>query len=78
MKSAYKLARENDFQNGEEYFNYIIESLINGQRGQVKSLFMELNKLDKREFLNDFLNVEDEHQKEVQEICIQALLLGGK
>jgi len=59
--------------NCSDFYNYIIESLINGHRQQVRDLFNEMEPTDKNVFLNQFLICGDVHQDEVKSICIQEL-----
>lgn len=46
-KNLNTLAKELDFQFPEQYFEYCVESFINGQRSQCKSLFNKMKKEDK-------------------------------
>jgi nucleoid-associated protein YejK len=48
MQSLYKGL---DFQHRNQYFDYCIESLINGQRTQAKQLFKDLPKVYKHELI---------------------------
>ena len=73
-KHAEDLAKEYDFNTKEEYFNYIVDSLINGQRQQVKNLFVKMNNDSMLEFLNDFLNDDNSYHTSTRKICINALL----
>ncbi len=43
MKKLIQLAKELDFKTENEYINYIVESLINGQRKQVFNLMKAVN-----------------------------------
>ena len=45
---------ENEFQTMEEYYEYILESEINGQRGQVKDFIADLSKQQKKDALRYF------------------------
>lgn len=47
-----KLIKSYDFETIEDYFNYILESEINGQRSQVISLIKLLSNIQKANFLN--------------------------
>lgn len=51
-KHLITLAIEHDFKTEVEYFDYIIESEINGQNQQVKSLYNAMKPSDKQKFLN--------------------------
>ena len=72
-KYAETLAREYDFETKEHYFEYIVESLINGQRQQVRNLFNKMNAYDQKEFLVDYLNDGIGIEKSVKNICIGEL-----
>lgn len=72
-KFAETLAREYDFETKEQYFDYIIESLVNGHRQQVRDLFNQMRKYDQREFLIDYLS-DHGYEKSVKNICIDELL----
>lgn len=49
-----------DFNTIEDYFNYIADSVINGQRTQAKSLIKKADKQQKRYMLNFFeFNIEE-------------------
>lgn len=48
-----------DFNTIEEYFDYIVESVINGQKEQARELFKDLSKEQRKGFLfhmNDIHN----------------------
>lgn len=47
-----KLIKSYDFETIENYFDYILESEINGQRSQVESLIKSLSKQQKKECLS--------------------------
>ena len=47
-KSLKTLCRVYEFENEYEYFDYIIESLINGNRTQCRELFNDLREDDKK------------------------------
>ena len=67
------LVKEYEFKTGSDYFAYIVESLINGQRQQVRDLFNQMKKDDKADFLNNFLCSELKNDREVKAICILEL-----
>ena len=71
---AEDLAKEYDFNTKEEYFNYIVSSLINGNRSQVKTLFLQMEASDQKEFLNDYLTEDFSYHSSTRKICIAALL----
>ena len=73
------LAQQHDFNTAEEYNFYIVDSLINGQRQQVKELFNDMQPDDQISFLNNFLDQSPaiytrEIIKEVRNICIQEAI----
>jgi len=71
---ADKLAESYELgENCTDFFNYIIDSLINGQRQQVRTLFNKMEPEDQNVFLNQFLICGDTHQDEVKQICIEEL-----
>lgn len=47
-KSLKTLCKVYEFENEYEYFDYIIESLINGNRAQCRKLFNDLREADKK------------------------------
>ena len=69
-KTAEKLALEYNWNTKEEYFDYIIESRINGQTQQVRSLFNAMTADDRREFLGDYCN----RDSDVFYICLNEML----
>lgn len=48
MKKALTLAKELDFKTVEQYFEYCIESYINGNKEQCKKLFFDMKQEDKK------------------------------
>tara|TARA_R110000850_G_scaffold3473_2_gene16773 strand:- start:3031 stop:3258 length:228 start_codon:yes stop_codon:yes gene_type:complete len=73
-KKASTLAKEYEFNTKEEYFNYIVETLINGQRQQVRDLFNAMRREDQNEFLIDYLDIENQgYHKSVLNICITEI-----
>lgn len=72
-KYAETLAKEYDWESKEDYFNYIVESLINGQRTQVANLFNQMKGEDQKEFLVDYLNHDNSYQTSCKNICIGEL-----
>ena len=50
-----KLIKSYDFETIEDYFNYIIDSKINGQRAQAKELYNALSVRQKDSFNRWFL-----------------------
>lgn len=73
-KYAIDLAKEYDFSNENEYFQYIVDSLVNGNRQQVRDLFNQMKPEDQEEFLTTYLDVKNGFQKSVLNICINELL----
>jgi len=72
-KYAEDLCKEYDFNNKHEFYDYIIESLVNGHRQQVRNLFNELKPGSQEEFLINYLDISEGYQKSVLNICIGEL-----
>ncbi len=47
---SFKTLKNYDFNSITDYFNYIVESLVNGQRTQCKTLYNKLSKGQKLDF----------------------------
>lgn len=58
MKKLITLAKELDFNTSIEYFDYCIDSHINGNLGQCKNLFKAMKKEDKKELIQYIDNTE--------------------
>lgn len=74
-KYAEDLAK--DYELGEhpaDYYQYIVDSLENGQRQQVRSLFNQMHDYSKEVFLNQFLEDDRGIHVSTKTICIQELL----
>lgn len=52
MTHLLKLAKQLDFQSETEYFDYCIDSYINGNKDQCKNLFKKMKKEDRKRLLN--------------------------
>lgn len=52
MKTLQTLANELDFSHTSDYWNYIVDSYINGQFNQCKNLFNAMRKKDQKLFMN--------------------------
>jgi hypothetical protein len=57
----------------EDFYNYIVDSLVNGQPQQVKELFNEMHKDAKQDFLINFLKPSIGYHKTTLNICIVEL-----
>jgi nucleoid-associated protein YejK len=75
MKKRYAedLAKDYDFETKEEYCQYIVDNLINGNRSSVKELFNQMKGEDQEYFLIDFLDTSQGYQLSTQNICIGEL-----
>jgi hypothetical protein len=74
-KFASTLAKEYEVgTNNSEFYMYIVESLINGNRQQVRDLFNQMRKHSQQEFLIDFLKPTEGYDKSVLNICIEELI----
>lgn len=64
-----------DMETFEDYFDYIIESKINGQRKQARELFNELSNEQKRQFFDyvDTVYYYDEHDNGVKGITAELV-----
>ena len=71
---AEDLAKAYDLETAQELYDYITDSLINGNRNQVKNIFNELSDASKKEFLIDYLDETNLTHKSVKNICIGELL----
>ena len=76
MKTQYAedLAKAYEFTTAEDYFQYIIDSVINGQRSQAKKLFLAMDGYDKERFLIDYCKTQGDTGESTKNICIGALL----
>lgn len=72
-KYAEDLAKEYEFKNAEEYYQYIVDSLINGQTSQVRSLFNQMKPDSQQDFLINFLDPSEGYHKSTMNICIIEL-----
>ena len=75
---ASQLARELDMETSEDYFEYIVDSLINGQRQQVKDLFNRLPDTDQEYFLINWLEDDSSYHTSTKNICIGELIKNQK
>jgi len=74
-QQAETLAKEYELGNTkEDFFSYILESLINGQRQQMKDLFNMMKGEDKKMFLVDYLEDDNGIQKSCKNILISELI----
>lgn len=73
-KYAETLAKEYEFETKEDYYNYIVESLINGNRSQVRSLFNQMKGCDQQEFLNNYLEEDCGYDTSTRKICVEELV----
>lgn len=74
MKYAEDLAKEYDFNSAEEYYQYIIDSVSNGQRQQAKDLFGRMENYDKERFLVDYCDTQGLIGRSTKNIMIGTLL----
>ena len=72
-KHAATLAREYDFESADEYYRYIVASLVNGNRQQVRNLFKAMKTEDKHDFLINHLDPSEGIEKSVLNICITEM-----
>lgn len=62
MKTIIELAKELDFQTETEYIQYIVDSLVNGQRKQVYDLMKAVNPSEMGAITLGLLNLATEEQ----------------
>jgi len=55
-KTLLELAQYNDFEQDFEYFDYIVDSWISGQKQQVLSLYKDMQKGDRNDFVTNHLD----------------------
>lgn len=73
-KRAETLAKEYELGKTEEdFYQYIVDSLVNGQRQQVRSLFNQMHKDNQQDFLINFLDTSIGYHKSTLNICIIEL-----
>ena len=73
-KAADTLAREYELGGTKnDFYDYIIDSLINGQRQQVKDLFNEMNLYYKQDFLINFIDNSIGFHVSARNICISEM-----
>lgn len=72
-KYAQTLAREYERETKEDYFEIIVESLINGHRQQVRDQFNAMKKEDQKDFLINYLSDNGSYEESVKNICIAEL-----
>ena len=51
-KKLITLAKELDFTNVTDYFDYLIDSHINGNFSQCRNLFNEMSRADQKRFIS--------------------------
>ena len=73
-KHAEDLAKEYEWEYPSQYFEYIVESLINGQRQQVRDLFNEMSPDSKEVFLNQYLEDDNSFHTSTRRICVSELI----
>ncbi len=78
-KHAESLAKSYELEehSKEAFFAYILESLVNGQRQQMRDLFNEMEDNSKEIFLLEYLDPKIGIQKSCLNICILELVRGN-
>ena len=51
-KSLKRLAKELEFTNEYEYFDYMVESYYNGNFSQCRNLFNDMKRIDQKTFIS--------------------------
>jgi len=70
---AETLAKEYGWEYPSDYYEYIVKSLINGQRRQVRDLFNQMHDDDQQNFLINFLEEDGSWHTSTRKICIGEL-----
>jgi hypothetical protein len=79
-KYAEDLAKDYDFDSNDkeqaknDFYQYIVDVLINGSRSQCANLFNEMKDYSKLEFLNTFLRDDNSYHTSCRKLCICELL----
>ena len=68
------LLEEYEFETADEYYEYIIDSKLNGQNQQVREFFGYLSEDNQSWFLNDYLDNDNTTHQKVKRICINSLI----
>ena len=68
-----KTIEEYEFKTMEDYFNYISDSIINGQRQQARSLIKDLSKAQRKEAYNFFNDDYSSFFGEAKQLVIEAM-----
>jgi len=69
-----ELIEEFEFETEEQFYDYIIESKINGQQSQVRQLFNYMPENNQDYFLNEYLEDENHPHKVVKMFCLKILI----
>ena len=69
-KTLKNLALEHDFEEENEYLDYIVESLINGNRTQCKELYNAMKAEDKKNFIEYHIK-ENKFEDELKKLLIK-------
>jgi len=72
----YELLEEFEFESEAEYYQYIVDSKINGVSKQVVEMFEYLPAIYKIKFLNQHLRDDVETHRKIKEMCIKFLIDG--
>lgn len=69
-----KTLKDYEFKSIFDYYNYIVESIVNGQRQQAKELINNLSKEQKKDAINYFSIIgESEHDKQAEKLTLELL-----
>ena len=61
-KKLITLAKELDLEFSSDYYDYLIDSYVNGQKLQCEKLFKAMKKADQKYFLASYLNESDDKE----------------
>jgi hypothetical protein len=73
MKSLQRLAKDLDFNEDVDYFDYCMLSYINGQMTQCKTLFAQMKREDRKGLLQYINSREVSKDKEIYQFYFNLL-----
>lgn len=68
-----RLLKDYEFEHSHQYYDYIIDSYINGQRQQAANLFNQMQKFHQRFFMKQHLQPDADIDQSVLNMCIDEL-----
>ena len=71
MRNIDKLIKERDFETPADYYEYILDSIANGQRPQAVQLYQNMRKVNREIFLFSFIS-ELSNQIEIIKLFVEV------